>query len=212
MFDKKFTERQKKYLQKLKFHEKAVYRLLFIENELYDVVDDILNPILKEDNINELILDRFDILDEFKNTKENRKDILTDVVDIIKKSPKTSFQKPLYFIVPKNDKNIISKIFHRITELDDNKLFLSRKSSYDYVKENYYVFSITINSNAQFFPIVINENLNYVLPPVYKWKLKSKTKFHDVLKNDDKLVVNIRNMMKYHNLDVDNYILSNKFI
>lgn len=211
MFDKKFTEKQNKYLKKLKFHEKAVYRLLFIENEFYDVVDDILNPILKEENINELILDRFDLLDEFKNTKKNRKDILTDVVDIIKKSPKTSFQKPLYFIVPKSDKNIISKIFHRITEIDDNNLFLSRKSSFDNVKENYYVFSITINNNAQFFPITINQTLNYVLPPVYKWKLKSKTKFHDVLKSDDKLVVNIRNMMKYHNLDVDNYILSNKF-
>ena len=82
--------------------------------------------------------------------------------------------------------------------------------------------------NSQFLPvkydssITINNNqVNLVIPPIYKWKLHRNISLYELLENEksneknnknnkNNLIDDLRYMSKYPNIDVYHYILTNK--
>ena len=51
-----FLNKQKKFINSLSFKNKAIYRILFIDNSPSEMINEILNPMIMKTNINKTIL------------------------------------------------------------------------------------------------------------------------------------------------------------
>jgi len=106
------------------------------------------------------------------------------------------------------------------------------KITYNIKDDEIILLIIELPKNSQFLPVkyetlitLENDGMNLVLPPIYKWNIKTKTNLYDVLeKNNIKgmkkntgnlkqdLIDDIRYMNKYPDIEVLNFKLINKII
>lgn len=224
----KFLKKLNKFIYNLKFRNKVVYRILFLDNSPKEMINEVLNPMIMNNKISKEVLDKYSLIDEFKNTTKNNKDILTEISDIVAFSPKYQTNIDFYLLFRKSKLNDISKIFHyfdvnNINNSLDEVLDTYRKFKTEVKDDDEIILlNITINKEAQFLPVkqenflsIEDNNINLVLPPIYKWKLNKNMNLYELIENKNKknknnLIDDIRYMNKYPNLNVYHYILTNK--
>ena len=182
-------EKNKKYLSKMNFKDKALYSILLDCNDPLDLIENVLNPLINDIDIDDSVIEMYCLKNLYKDKKAKVK-LFKNILEIITKSPKLNKDTYIYLCVdykyvdykkgkvlnPNKTAKELGNIFLPISEQLDNPLVCIDVE--DIAKKAYnrcFIFKIKLSKGLQLLPIryTINnkEYHSLIIPPIYKWKM-----------------------------------------
>ena len=213
-------EKNKKYLSKMSFKEKALYSILLDCNEPIDVIENVFNPLIRDEKIDKETIEMYCLRHLYKD-KKSRINLIDSIVEIISNSPKLSKNTSIFICIDKNygkgmSINKLSKelgnMFLPISDNLTNQLICTDIE--EFIQKAYnkcLVLKLNLSKGLQLLPIryIINEQqyFSLIIPPLYKWTIASKKYTYlkeELLTTTSKLplIEQLRIINKYSNIPI----------
>jgi len=227
IYKKKIVNKLTNSNNKFKLSFSAIFNGIYGDR----VIDELLNPLILEQNINIDILNYYDVF-EMLSTKKNKIKFLDTIIDLFEYIPPIS--KKITFYVKVDDcHNIKSKVskyhsklfmdlkhnfdenydnIHSLNEYLNSLLSERNYSKVDHTdryenlkKKNFCLLSLQMPKNSKLLPLV-NTDIKFVLPPLYKWKFIETQKLYSIADNLD-LIESIHILKNFPNINIHYYSL-----
>ena len=222
-------EKNKKYLSKMNFKDKALYSILLDCSDPLDLIENVLNPLINDIDIDDSVIEMYCLINLYKDKKAKVK-LFKNILEIITKSPKLNKDAYIYLCVdykyvnyvkgkvlnPTKTAKELGNIFFPISDQLNNPLVCMDIE--DIARKAYnkcLIFKIRLSKGLQLLPIryTINdkEYHSLIIPPIYKWKMDKYSNIKmEIINNASSkltLVEQLRLISKHSHIPIIEYTI-----